>query len=55
MLTTQRRLRNGFGLLVCVGMLAYAYYAQVHLHLDPCPLCIFQRVGVAAKIGRAHV
>lgn len=27
-------------------MLAYAYYAELVLHLAPCPLCIFQRVGI---------
>jgi disulfide bond formation protein DsbB len=26
--------------------LAYAYYAQYVMHLEPCPLCIFQRIGV---------
>jgi disulfide bond formation protein DsbB len=34
----------GFG--VCAALLAYAYYAQFVQHLEPCPLCIFQRVGV---------
>src|SRR5271167_945901 len=47
-MTTNRRLTNGLGLLVCLGLLAYAYYAQKYLHLEPCPLCIFQRIGVAA-------
>jgi disulfide bond formation protein DsbB len=28
--------------------LAYAYYAQYALHLEPCPLCMFQRVGIFA-------
>jgi disulfide bond formation protein DsbB len=37
---------NLLGFLVCVGLLAYAYYAQFVMHLDPCPLCIFQRIGV---------
>jgi disulfide bond formation protein DsbB len=37
---------NLVGFLACVGLLAYAYYAQLVLHLEPCPLCIFQRVGV---------
>jgi disulfide bond formation protein DsbB len=37
---------NLFGFLACVGLLAYAYYAQFVLHLEPCPLCIFQRIGV---------
>src|SRR5260370_13198074 len=39
---------NLLGVAVCAGLLAYAYYAQVVLHLEPCPLCIFQRVGVFA-------
>jgi disulfide bond formation protein DsbB len=39
---------NLFGFLACVGLLAYAYYAQYVMHLDPCPLCIFQRIGVFA-------
>jgi protein dithiol:quinone oxidoreductase len=26
--------------------MAYALYAQYDLRLDPCPLCIFQRIGV---------
>jgi disulfide bond formation protein DsbB len=39
---------NLLGFAACAGLLAYAYYAQVVLHLEPCPLCIFQRVGVLA-------
>ena len=39
---------NILGFAACAGLLAYAYYAQVVLHLEPCPLCIFQRVGVFA-------
>jgi protein dithiol:quinone oxidoreductase len=39
---------NLLGFLACAGLLAYAYYAQFVLHLDPCPLCIFQRVGLFA-------
>ena len=42
------RLANGLGFLACAALLAYAYYAQYVLHLDPCPLCIFQRVGIFA-------
>jgi disulfide bond formation protein DsbB len=34
--------------------LAYAYYAQYELHLEPCPLCQFQRIGVFA-IGVAFL
>ena len=39
---------NLLGFAACAGLLAYAYYAQMVLHLEPCPLCIFQRVGVFA-------
>jgi disulfide bond formation protein DsbB len=43
-----RRQLNLLGFLLCVGMLAYALYAQGVLRVEPCPLCIFQRVGIAA-------
>jgi disulfide bond formation protein DsbB len=42
------RLANLLGFLACVGLLGYAYFAQYVLRLDPCPLCIFQRIGVLA-------
>jgi protein dithiol:quinone oxidoreductase len=45
---------NFLGFAACAALLAYAYYAQFVLHLEPCPLCIFQRVGVFA-IGIAFV
>jgi protein dithiol:quinone oxidoreductase len=41
------RLPNLAGFAVCVALLAYALYTQFHLGLEPCPLCIFQRVGIA--------
>ena len=40
-----RRL-NGLGFLICVGGLGFAYYAQFYLRLEPCPLCIFQRLAL---------
>jgi disulfide bond formation protein DsbB len=40
------RTANGFGFAACAALLAYAYYSQFVMHLEPCPLCIFQRVGV---------
>jgi protein dithiol:quinone oxidoreductase len=40
------RTANSLGFLACAALLAYAYYAQYVLHLEPCPLCIFQRVGI---------
>ena len=41
-----RRVLNFSGFLMCTGMMGYALYAQYQLYLDPCPLCIFQRVAV---------
>jgi disulfide bond formation protein DsbB len=41
-----RRLINVMGFLACAGLMAYALYSQFDLGLEPCPLCIFQRVGV---------
>ena len=29
----------------CAGLLAFAFYQQYQAFLDPCPLCIFQRIG----------
>jgi protein dithiol:quinone oxidoreductase len=43
----QRRLINLAGFVVCAALLAYALYSQFYLHLVPCPLCIFQRIGMA--------
>jgi disulfide bond formation protein DsbB len=42
------RSANFLGFTACAGLLAYAYYAQFVMHLEPCPLCIFQRVGIFA-------
>jgi protein dithiol:quinone oxidoreductase len=45
-LPISRRAGNALGFLACVGLMAYALYAQHVLGLEPCPLCIFQRVAV---------
>jgi protein dithiol:quinone oxidoreductase len=42
------RKANALGFLACAALLAYAYYAQFVMHLEPCPLCIFQRLGLFA-------
>jgi protein dithiol:quinone oxidoreductase len=43
-----RRLINLAGFAACAGLLAYAYfYVELYEGIDPCPLCMFQRVGVA--------
>jgi len=39
---------NLLGFAACAALLGYAYYAQFVLHLEPCPLCIFQRIGMLA-------
>ncbi len=41
------RTLNLAGFLVCAALLAFALYSQFQLKLEPCPLCIFQRIGVA--------
>ena len=41
-----RRLVNWAGFLSCVAMMGYAFYAERVLGFEPCPLCMFQRVGV---------
>jgi disulfide bond formation protein DsbB len=43
-----RRLINLAGFLICASLIAYALYSQHVLGYEPCPLCIFQRVGVVA-------
>ncbi|KRB06558.1 disulfide bond formation protein B [Lysobacter sp. Root690] len=42
------RIQFLLGFLACAGLLAYAFYLQLYEHLEPCPLCIFQRVAFAA-------
>ncbi len=34
------------GLLACVGLISYALYVQYGIGLEPCPLCILQRIAV---------
>lgn len=45
------RLANALGALACAGLMAYALYAQHGLGLEPCPLCILQRVAVISLGG----
>lgn len=47
-MSTNRRLVNFAGFIACVALLGYAYYTQYELGLEPCPLCIFQRIGIAS-------
>ena len=43
-----RRAAYALGFLVCAGLMAWAYYLQYVMELEPCPLCVFQRVAVIA-------
>lgn len=43
-----RRRVNIAAAAACAGMLAYALFSQHYLGYEPCPLCIFQRVGIFA-------
>src|SRR5258706_3057816 len=54
-----RRIGNLVGFLVCAGMLAFGHYLQFVAGLEPCPLCIIQRivlfaVGVAFLVAALH-
>ncbi len=47
------------GAAVCAALLAYALYVQHVLFIDPCPMCVLQRVAFAAfglvcLIGSLH-
>jgi protein dithiol:quinone oxidoreductase len=42
-----RRTLNLVGFAACAALLGFALYSQFKLGLEPCPLCIFQRIGVA--------
>jgi disulfide bond formation protein DsbB len=39
------RLLNLVGFLACAGMMGFALFAQYVLLLEPCPLCVFQRIA----------
>jgi disulfide bond formation protein DsbB len=41
------RLVNFAGFALCAALIGYALYSQTQLGLEPCPLCIFQRIGIA--------
>ena len=36
------------GFLGCAALIGYAIYTQLYQGLEPCPLCIFQRLAYAA-------
>jgi len=48
-----------FVALACAGLLAYGLYVQHALFIDPCPLCVFQRlafiwIGAVALLAAIH-
>jgi disulfide bond formation protein DsbB len=43
-----RRWANGAGVAIAAALMGYALYAQHVLGLEPCPLCILQRVAMIA-------
>ena len=47
LLLPPRRIGYVLGFLICLGVLGWAYYLQYGMELEPCPLCIIQRVCFA--------
>ena len=41
-----RRRGNFIGFSICASLIAFALYSQHVSGLEPCPLCIFQRLGI---------
>lgn len=41
-----RRAFNALGALACIAMLGFGYFLQFVQHLEPCPMCIFQRIAI---------
>ena len=51
-LLASRRITNLAGFLACAGLLGFGYYLQYAEGIQPCQLCIMQRVAFfAAGIG----
>lgn len=42
------RTRCALAALACLALLAYALYVQFELNIQPCPLCILQRIAFMA-------
>lgn len=43
-----KRAANLAAFVVCAGLISFALYAQHRLLIQPCPLCVFQRMAVIA-------
>ncbi len=48
LLLPPRRAAYALGFFVCAALMAWALYLQYVMELEPCPLCVFQRVAVIA-------
>ena len=48
LLLPPRRAAYALGFFVCAALMAWALYLQYYMDLEPCPLCVFQRVAVIA-------
>lgn len=43
-----RRLVNSLGFAACAAMLGFGYFLQYVMYLEPCPMCILQRIAIVA-------
>ena len=48
LLLPPRRVAYLLGAIVCAGLMGWALWLQYGLELEPCPLCVFQRIAVIA-------
>jgi disulfide bond formation protein DsbB len=53
------RVQYAAGFFVCAALYAYALFVQFDLGIEPCPLCIFQRIafivmGLVFLVGAIH-
>jgi disulfide bond formation protein DsbB len=46
LLLPPRRVAYTLGFLVCASLMGWALWLQYGLDLEPCPLCVFQRIAV---------
>ena len=42
------RAQFALGFLICAALLGFAVFMQLQMGLEPCPMCIFQRIAFAA-------
>ena len=47
-LLPRRRIAYVLAFAVCAGLMGYALYLQYVVGLEPCPLCVFQRLAIIA-------